>query len=121
MIISLVRNFWKITVHLKWQWIPKRNKNTYKEVHELLAAAKQGRTNKYKTLDMDDNDLRKRHYFTKEHLGHFYVYLKRRKHIVMPKVSTKEGMLCGIADLELDTICQVKAFSSAVKIMPNKH
>ena len=50
--------------------------NTYKEVDEMLAAAKQGKRNKYKTLDMDDNDLGKRHYFAKEHSGHFYAYLK---------------------------------------------
>ena len=33
--------------------------NTYKEVDEMLAAAKQGKTNEYKTLDMNDNDLQK--------------------------------------------------------------
>ena len=68
----------------------------------MLAAAKQGEMHAYKTFDMDDNDLRKRHYFTKEHPGHFYAYLKRRKHIVIPKVSMKEDMLCDIEDLELD-------------------
>ena len=67
----------------------------------MLAAAKQGKTNEYKTLDMDENDLQKRHYFAKEHQGYFYAYLKRRKHIVIPKVSTKEGMLCDIANLAL--------------------
>ena len=68
----------------------------------MLAAAKQGETHAYKTFDMDDNDLRKRHYFMEEHPGHFYAYLKRRKHIVIPKVSMKENMLCDIADLALD-------------------
>ena len=77
---------------------------TYKEVDEMLAAAKQGKTNECKTLGMDDNDLRKWHYFAKEHSEHFYscAYLKRRKHIVVPKVSMKEGILCDIADLALD-------------------
>ena len=69
---------------------------------------------------MDDNDLQKQHYFMEERPGLFYAYLTRRKHIVIPKVLTKEDMLCNIADLELDKICQVKAFSSVGKIMPNK-
>ena len=50
---------------------------------------------------MDDNDLRKRHYFLEGHPGHFYAYLKRRKHIVIPVVSMKENMLCDIAALAL--------------------
>ena len=76
--------------------------NTYKEVDEMLATAKQGKTNEYKTPNMNDDDLQTRHYFAKEHQGHFYEYLKRRKHIVIPKILMKEGMLCGIADLALD-------------------
>ena len=51
---------------------------------------------------MDDNDLRKRHYFLEGHPGHSYAYLKRRKHIVIPVVSMKENMLCDIAALALD-------------------
>ena len=50
--------------------------NTYKEVDEMLAAKKHGKTNEYKTLDMDANDLRNRHYFLEGHPGHFYAYLK---------------------------------------------
>ena len=65
----------------------------------MLAAAKQGKTNEYKTLDMDENDLQKRHFFAKEHQGYFYAYLKRRKHIVIPKILMKGGMLCDTADL----------------------
>ena len=37
-----------------------------------------------------------------EHPGHFYAYLKRRKHIVIPNILMKENMLCDIADLALD-------------------
>ena len=33
--------------------------NTNKEVDEMLAAAKQGKTHGFKMLDMDDNDLQK--------------------------------------------------------------
>ena len=76
--------------------------NTYKEADEMLAAKKHGKTNEYKTLDMDDNDLRKRHYFLEDHPGHFYAYLKRRKLIVIPKVSMRENMLCDIVALALD-------------------
>ena len=60
----------------------------------MLAAAKQGKKHEYKTFDMDENDLRKQYYFLEKHPGHFYAYLKRRKHIVIPKVSIKEDMLC---------------------------
>ena len=76
--------------------------NTYNEVDEMLAVARQGKMHEYKTLDTDDNDLRKQHYFTEDHPGHFYAYLKWRKHIVIPKVSMKQDMLCNIADLALD-------------------
>ena len=76
--------------------------NTNKEVDEMLAAAKQGKMHAYKTLNINDNDLQKRHYFTEEQPGHFYAYLKRRKHIVILKVLMKEDMLCDIEDLELD-------------------
>ena len=61
--------------------------NTNKEVDEMLAAAKQGKMHAYKTLNMDDNDLRKRHYFMEKHPGHFYVYVERYKHITIPKGS----------------------------------
>ena len=68
----------------------------------MLAAAKQGKKHEYKTFDMDENDLRKRHYFLEKHPGHFYAYLKRRRLIVIPKVSMKEDMLCDMAELALD-------------------
>ena len=51
---------------------------------------------------MDDNDLQKRHNFLEGHSGHFYAYLKRRKLIVIPKVSMRENMLCNTAALALD-------------------
>ena len=51
---------------------------------------------------MDDNDLQKRHYFAKELPRHRYAYLKRRKHIVIPKILMKEGMLCDMSNLALD-------------------
>ena len=35
----------------------KKKYNTYKEVHEMLAAAKQGKMHAYKMLDINDNDL----------------------------------------------------------------
>ena len=56
----------------------------------------------HRVAQMDDDDLRKRHYFLEDHPGHFYAYLKRRKLIVIPKVSMKEDMLCDIAALALD-------------------
>ena len=68
----------------------------------MLAAARQGKMHKYKILDMHDNDLRKQHYFMEYHPGHFHAYLKRRKHIVIPKVLMKQDMLCNFADLALD-------------------
>ena len=87
----------------------------------MLAAAKQGETHAYKTFDMDDNDLRKRHYFTEEHPGHFYAYLKRRKHIVIPKVLMKEDMLCNIANLALDKHSPSESLLVCREIMQNKY
>ena len=78
--------------------------NTYKEADKMLAAAKQGKIIKYKTLDMDDKMICENNTTSQKSIRDIstYTYLKRHKHIVMLKVSMKEGMLCNIADLALD-------------------
>ena len=75
--------------------------NTYKEVDEMIAAVRDGNMEAYKTHEMDMHDLRKRHHFMIEHPGHCYAYSKRRKRIVIPKVSMRENMICNIRDLSI--------------------
>ena len=51
---------------------------------------------------MCDSDLWKQHYVTEAHPAHFYAYLKRRKHILIPTILTEEDMLCDMAYLTSD-------------------
>ena len=40
---------------------------------------------------MNEGDPRKQHYFLDYHPGKLYAYLKRREHIIIPKISIEEA------------------------------
>ena len=95
--------------------------NTWKEVDKMIKSAKEGDIKMFKTHGMGMDDLRKIHYFLKEHPGHCYYDLKRRQHIVIPKVLMKEGMLCNISELALSDSSPSDNTVLKEKTMQSKH